>query len=241
MTNELTPKREGRKRNAATTSERIRQTALELFSTQGYEATGIRELADRVGMTTASLYHYVGTKAELLTDIMRDSQARLLTAAHSALADVSEPPARVARLVHIHVLAHAIFQLEARTVDTELRVLDPSSLQEILDARDEYEQLWRDAIIAGCEAGVFVVPDPSTARLAIMSMSTGVAHWYNPDRSDSPATLAQNFSDLALALLRATDASGNALDTTALGLGDPSELIPLLGLAVPVSAVRDAP
>ncbi|PZF82366.1 TetR/AcrR family transcriptional regulator [Jiangella anatolica] len=237
---ELVPRREGRKRNAATTSERIRRTALELFSTQGYEATGIRELADRVGMTTASLYHYVGTKAELLTDIMRDAQARLLAAAQGALAGIDDPAARIVRLVHIHVLAHAIFQLEARTVDTELRVLDPSALQEILDARDEYEQLWREAIVRGCDDGVFTVPDASTARLAIMTMSTGVAHWYKPNRGASPAELAVNFSDLALALLRATDAAGRTVDTAALALGDPAELIPLLGIAPPASTADAA-
>jgi AcrR family transcriptional regulator len=220
-------RRQPGRRDAATTSERIRRTALELFASKGFEATGIRELADGVGMTTASLYHYVGTKAELLTYIMRDAHGRLLTAATGALEDIESPPARLARLVHVHVMVHALFQLEAKTVDTELRALERTALREILAARHRYEQLWRDAIQDGADSGEFDVADLSTARLALMSMCTGVAHWFSPSGKQTPSALASTLSDLALSMLRATGPDGKPLNTTDLRLADPDTLIPL--------------
>ena len=48
------------------TGERVRQAALELFAERGFHGTGIRQLAERAGVSSASLYHYLGTKEDLL-------------------------------------------------------------------------------------------------------------------------------------------------------------------------------
>ncbi|MFI5590940.1 TetR family transcriptional regulator [Amycolatopsis sp. NPDC051758] len=49
------------------TRARILRAALEEFSTRGYHATSVRELAERVGVTkTAVLYHFPG-KADIVT------------------------------------------------------------------------------------------------------------------------------------------------------------------------------
>lgn len=48
------------------TKARIRAVAMELFSAKGYEQTSLREIADRVGMTKASLYYHYPSKQALL-------------------------------------------------------------------------------------------------------------------------------------------------------------------------------
>ena len=48
------------------TGARIRAVALDLFSSQGYEQTSLREIADRVGLTKASLYYHYPSKQALL-------------------------------------------------------------------------------------------------------------------------------------------------------------------------------
>ena len=53
----------------ASTSDRIHRAALRLFATYGFEGTGIRKIADEAGITVASLYHYVGTKEDLLAAV----------------------------------------------------------------------------------------------------------------------------------------------------------------------------
>lgn len=49
----------------------IRAVALELFSTRGYEQTSLREIAERVGLTKASLYYHYPSKQALLLDLIR--------------------------------------------------------------------------------------------------------------------------------------------------------------------------
>ena len=48
------------------------RTAAELFGRSGYYATSLQSLADAVGLTKAGLLHYVGSKDNLLTLVMRD-------------------------------------------------------------------------------------------------------------------------------------------------------------------------
>lgn len=48
----------------------IRAVALEMFSTRGYEQTSLREIAERVGLTKASLYYHYPSKQDLLLDII---------------------------------------------------------------------------------------------------------------------------------------------------------------------------
>jgi AcrR family transcriptional regulator len=43
-------------------SDRILQSALELFSSKGYDATSVREICEAAGITKPTLYHFYGSK-----------------------------------------------------------------------------------------------------------------------------------------------------------------------------------
>jgi AcrR family transcriptional regulator len=43
-------------------SDRILQSALELFSSKGYDATSVREICEASGITKPTLYHFYGSK-----------------------------------------------------------------------------------------------------------------------------------------------------------------------------------
>ena len=48
------------------TRSRIQIVALELFAERGYEATSLREIAERLGVTKAALYYHFKTKDEII-------------------------------------------------------------------------------------------------------------------------------------------------------------------------------
>ncbi len=52
------------------TKTEIHRAAVELFSSQGYEKTSLREIAERVGITKASLYYHYSSKQDLLRAIV---------------------------------------------------------------------------------------------------------------------------------------------------------------------------
>ena len=51
------------------TRERILAVALELFTHQGYEATSLRDIAERLGITKAALYYYFERKEDILLEL----------------------------------------------------------------------------------------------------------------------------------------------------------------------------
>jgi AcrR family transcriptional regulator len=59
------------------TRTRIQQIALELFTESGYEATSLREIAERLGVTKAALYYHFKTKDEILDSLVNDRVERV--------------------------------------------------------------------------------------------------------------------------------------------------------------------
>jgi AcrR family transcriptional regulator len=51
---------------------RIQEVALELFTEQGYEATSLREIAERLNVTKAALYYHFKTKEDIVASLMED-------------------------------------------------------------------------------------------------------------------------------------------------------------------------
>lgn len=182
--------------------ERIQVAALELFAERGFHGTGIRDLAVRAGLSSATLYHYMGTKEDLLVRIMRESLERLLAAGRQ-ISRTGPPPEQVVGLVQIHVLTHATQRLQTQVVDGEMRALSPARRREIVALRDEYEELWSQAIETGHREGVFDLKTPSLARLALLDLCSGVARWYQPQGPTTREDLATRYAEMALGLLGA--------------------------------------
>ncbi len=54
---------------ARLTKQRIVDTALALFSSQGYDATSLQDIADALGLTKAAVYYHFRSKAEILAAV----------------------------------------------------------------------------------------------------------------------------------------------------------------------------
>ncbi|QLY31241.1 TetR/AcrR family transcriptional regulator [Nocardia huaxiensis] len=52
------------------TKDAIREAAIQLFSAKGFEQSSLREVADAVGITKASLYYHYASKVDLLVAII---------------------------------------------------------------------------------------------------------------------------------------------------------------------------
>lgn len=203
---------------------RIRDACVRLFAQQGFQGTGIREIAAEAGVTTAALYHYVDTKEELLLDIMYGVLDPLASAARLIVGEVDRPEARLSALVEHHVWFHAINQLATLVTDTEIRSLGSEVRAEVIARRDDYETIWRGVVAEGVGEGTFQVDDPRVAAIALLQMCTGVAHWYRPTGPLTLTRLSRRYADLALSMVRATR-DGVPVRAEALELGSPARWI----------------
>jgi len=62
---------------ARDTRTRIQAVALELFTEQGYDATSLREIAERLGVTKAALYYHFKSKEEIVDSLTGDQVQRV--------------------------------------------------------------------------------------------------------------------------------------------------------------------
>jgi AcrR family transcriptional regulator len=183
------------------TEERLKAAAVRLFGAKGFAATGIRELARESGISVASLYHYMQTKDDLLLSLMLDGMHSLLTPATEALESAGDAADLLCALVDIHINFHCSRAALARVTDAEIRALSGEARQQVISLRDEYERLWRQAIVAGDADGTFHVPQPRLTTFALLEMCTGVSHWYSPNGMYSVRAISSYYSALALRML----------------------------------------
>src|SRR3954470_6903924 len=52
--------------------DRILVVAIDLFARQGFEATGMRAIADAVGVQPATIYHYFSSKEEMIEALISE-------------------------------------------------------------------------------------------------------------------------------------------------------------------------
>jgi len=185
------------------TKQRIEQSALQLFAARGFEATGIRDIADRAGLSTAALYHYMGSKDELLVAFMVESMTELTRVARAALDGAASPAAQLSALVRTHVGFHTLDAQRSLVADDELRAVSDAAFIKVMQLRDGYEQLWADTLERGQRSGEFSFADGRITRLALLEMCNGVARWYSDRGRMNPAEIADCFAGLALAMVGA--------------------------------------
>lgn len=185
------------------THERLRAGAVELFAQRGFAATGIRDIARATGLTSAAMYNYVGTKDELLAEIMRRTIEPLRDAARTSIDPRSHPAERLGNLVALHVWWHGERRLDTLVTDTELRSLTGELRAGVVRLRDDYEALWRRVLADGVQQGAFGLGQPDLAASALIEMCTGVAHWFRRDGALPLADVCTLHVDWALGLVRA--------------------------------------
>lgn len=180
------------------TEELVKQAALQLFAEKGFDGTGIRDIASKAGVTTATLYHYMGAKDDLLIQIIREGMQVLIADGVEALRDAGDGPAeRLAALVRAHVHYHARNPQLAQVIDTQFSALSGQRREEALSLRDQYDKLWAEVLKRGLESGEFHLSDKALARFALLAMCNGVVSWYSPRGRLSIDEIARHFIAMA--------------------------------------------
>ena len=184
----------------------ILSSAATLFSRRGYHAVGIRELADAVGLSTSTLYHYYPTKQDILFAVISRFLHEFTERLVAGLRDGSVPPRqRLERAVTDHVLLTVTRREELLAGNPVLNALTAEQQAHIAVLRRGYRDAVRDVIAEGAAAGQFHVADPLLTAMAMLDMLDGIRSWYHEDGALSLTALAARYRTFALALCQAGD------------------------------------
>jgi TetR/AcrR family transcriptional regulator, cholesterol catabolism regulator len=173
------------------------RAAARLFSERGYHGTSMQHLGEALGLLRGSLYAHIGSKEELLFEVVNEGAERFLARGAAALETGGPAATRLRGLLVAHIET-AIEHMDAATVFlNEWRYLSDERRSLIVDKRHRYESMMRTVIEEGMRAGEFR-PDldvPLAARL-VLSAGNWTYSWYSPGGDLSPTQIAEMYADM---------------------------------------------
>lgn len=179
----------------ALTRGRLLSVAADLFRRHGYAGTTTRQLAGVLGIQSASLYHHMGKKEDLLFEMSVEALETVTTQVQAAVAANSTIASSLHELVRAHVVACLTHQDEHAVMLMELRSLSEEPRRSVLRLRDRYES-YVESVIADCQGSGVVRRDiPSRhLTLALLNLVNWTIFWYRRDGELSPDALADLLS-----------------------------------------------
>ena len=175
------------------TKDRIYETAVELFYERGYNGTTLRDICGRAGVRPPSVYYHYEDKQGLLYAILKKATVDSTELLKSRIEGLEAPEDRLAAAIQAHVEWHTSRQLEAFVADAEMPRLEGAWREEVRALRRAHEEIFRDILDAGLEAGRFAPTDAALLTRMLLTGATGVSAWYREDGADDPAAIADVF------------------------------------------------
>lgn len=175
------------------------RAAARLFSERGYHGTSMQHLADALGLQRGSLYAHIGSKQELLFDVVEEGANRFLERGEKAVGMQAMAAVRLRRLLVGHVET-AIEHLDAATVFlNEWRYLSPELAAVVQAKRDRYENMVRQIIEDGIKAKEFR-PDVNVRFAARLVLSAGnwTYAWFRPGGEMGATEIGERFAELLI-------------------------------------------
>src|SRR4051794_5450150 len=83
--------------------EDVHAVTLQLFAERGYRATGIRDIAQALGLGPTSVYSHIESKQQLLRDIVLGACRAVAALQAEAIATSTAPVDQLRRAVEAHV------------------------------------------------------------------------------------------------------------------------------------------
>ncbi len=174
--------------DGAPVPQRLLAAATRLFAERGYDRTSVQEIVEAAGVTKGALYHYFGSKDDLLHEIyarvLRLQQERL-----DAFADADAPVEQRLRDAAADVVVTTIENLDDASIFfRSMHHLSPEKNKQVRAERRRYHERFRALIEEGQRTGVFRADHPRRpGRRLPLRLGAPPVHLVPPRRPAHPA------------------------------------------------------
>lgn len=175
----------------------ILQSAAEAFGRNGYLATTMEEISQKLLMTKGSLYYYFANKEEILYFCQEYSLNRLLDLLKEVNALDVPPDEKLRRLI-VRQISIILDELKAAAMHADFQMLSPKLLRKVIRKRDRYERGVRAIIQRGIDEGIFVPYDPKMVTFAILGAINWTVKWFSPRGPMTAVEIGEHFADYFL-------------------------------------------
>lgn len=177
--------------------ETVLRRAVELFNSQGYDATSIGDLAGDLGLTKSAIYHHVASKESLLSaalDEALDSLSEAIDAAESSGGATAAERLRHAIEGSVRVL---VAHQPAVTLLLRVRGNSPVELAALQRRRVLDDRLAALVAAAAEEGAVRDDIGPDLISRLLFGMVNSLTEWYRPGGPVDADHLARSLATLA--------------------------------------------
>jgi AcrR family transcriptional regulator len=181
---------------------RLLEAATRLFAEKGFESTSVQEVVEAAGVTKGAMYHYFGSKDDLLYEIYH----RVLSVQTERLEKLFAGDGTYAERVHaaaVDVVLTSIANLDDTVIFFRSMHMLGAEKQALVRAeRRRYHERFRDMIDEGQRAGEFRADVP--AELVVDYYFGAVHHlgfWYRRKGRLSARKVAEHYGDMLISSL----------------------------------------
>jgi AcrR family transcriptional regulator len=177
----------------------IVEVAAQVFAELGFRKATLDDIAGRLGISRATLYHYVEGKEDLLHQVIGNVSERHALLLDEVLARPGlTPSARLAEAIRTLVQVFGSNADVMRVFLREESELPAELLTEHRHWKAKSDEAMRRIVSAGIEAGEFRPNDPKLASFAIFGMVNWLHVWYRPGGDASLEEIGDAFVEFAL-------------------------------------------
>ena len=179
------------------TMTRILAIATDLFAEKGFHATGVAELGRETGLGSGALYHYIGSKEELLFTILTSHIDQMVAAGQRVLHEGLTATEKLRALAREHMRLVAYRRRELMVVLRDLDSLTGERREEMLRRRDAAEEIWNEVVRTGQRDGELGPLDPVFVKVALGALNYS-ALWYQVDGQAGPEEMGDRIIAMML-------------------------------------------
>lgn len=133
-----------------------------VFAKKGYSHSSMRELAKACYMSTGNLYHYFGSKEQILYSIINDATLRQVEYVEKYSSETAnmEPVAALRELMRKFFEWHDANQNITLFIYQETRALPQKAQEQIFESEGRIQAIFEDTVKRGIKSGVFYTSEP---------------------------------------------------------------------------------
>jgi TetR/AcrR family transcriptional regulator len=177
--------------------------AASAFTRKGFHAASLDDIAQKLGVTKAALYHYFPSKHALLRECFKRALEVGFQGLESAEAAGGSARERLRHTLCFY-LKEIIDELSCCVVLVEENALLPEDYASLLQERDRFENTLRDLVREGIADGSIVPCDPKLAVFTMLGAVNWVSKWFNQTGAWSADHVSAALTDMLDRMLSAT-------------------------------------
>ncbi len=176
---------------------KILNQAAKIFARKGYEKASLEEIATRLKLTKASLYHYVKSKGEVLFLIQKEAIEQILISIEQVQETEKTPAGKLEGIIRAYVTIITQKQVIGALRQQEL-ILPKKWRNKIIALRDQCDREIQKVVFQGLESGHFIAVDGKMAYMAAIGALNGMLKWYTPKGKLSVSEISDDMTDFIL-------------------------------------------